>query len=82
METRSNGSRSAVERHNVSHLPTLEAHNAQAQRRAEVRRTLIRTYWHTYDLRGRQKNMADFLNVDVSTIRRDVAALRREGWAP
>lgn len=45
-----------------------------------IRRSRLRILWPTLPERGRQKHAAAALHVDVSTVRRDLRAMEKEGW--
>lgn len=48
--------------------------------RARARRAELRNLWHRLPTKGRQKAAAKRLRVNVATIRRDMAVIKREGF--
>lgn len=48
--------------------------------RARQRQAEIRELWHRLPTKGRQKAAAKRLGVNVATIRRDMAVIKREGF--
>lgn len=48
--------------------------------RACERRAELRNLWHRLPTKGRQKAAAKRLGVNVATIRRDMAVIKREGF--